>query len=510
MKDKDKSAEGEERDINPPLEMEWGESYTDENLFEDTDLRLGKTEAELHTALLAHRLAIPTTVAEVEFVEQMERIAAGPDALYRGVSEAGSIQYTGFNWHAATYLTDDLETAAIYGRFGKTQRASVPSGLNVLLADDPQVREMETAENPAAKARELGVQAIWNHTGSWVGKTHPHEFIMFDSSGVTYSPLSGEEQEKAERIKGYLTARFSRIAAVMEQSPDSCFVWVPVPPEVRDTIYSSSGLPPDQLEDPSLCHITVVHAKLGDADEDAVHEEVAATLGDLAHLFPQVTCTNGGLGYFDHEDQTVLWAPCSAPGLADMHTCIAMRMERLGVNVSRNHGFVPHMTVAYLPKGSRPDMSYPEQKWPIDEIAVTTANREERYPLGKVQQLAAARLLANLGAPYDPQALEVVCSAYSVPQSRIGAVQNQAIVLAKTAADPYENIHGFDPSSFDAPTEEGENMVQFAEDDLAEGLVEAKDGQGQIDVPQDDNTYLDVDETRTDRAIPRGPTTEVL
>lgn len=124
--------------------------------------------------------------------------------LYRGFSPAGTMKYTGFNWDAFTYLTDNLELASIYGRFGETKRAVVPSSLIVTLADDPVVQDIQAAANPSQRAKELGVQAVWNPTGRWVGKVHGHEFIVFDKVAIRFSPLTKAEQAKAEHVKEML------------------------------------------------------------------------------------------------------------------------------------------------------------------------------------------------------------------------------------------------------------------------------------------------------------------
>lgn len=121
--------------------------------------------------------------------------------LYRGVSKG--IRYTGFDWRAFLYLTDDLETAAIYGRAGTTRRAVIRSAIDVLDADAPSVRDVERAENPRAFALGEGIDAIWNRSGHWQGKVHPHEFIVFSRVPVGYEALTKKEREFANRIKSY-------------------------------------------------------------------------------------------------------------------------------------------------------------------------------------------------------------------------------------------------------------------------------------------------------------------
>lgn len=122
--------------------------------------------------------------------------------LYRGFSPG--IKYTGFNWHAETYLTDALDTACIYGRMGETKRVEVPSNLMVVIAKDDRVRDIENSPNPKYRALAMGIQAVWNNTNHWIGKTHPHEFILFDNIPIRFADLTKSEQKRCNEIKNAL------------------------------------------------------------------------------------------------------------------------------------------------------------------------------------------------------------------------------------------------------------------------------------------------------------------
>jgi len=118
--------------------------------------------------------------------------------LYRGTSP--DIRYTGFNWKADTYLTDDFETAAIYGRLGQVERATLVADANVVLAEDALVRTIEKSSNPARTARDLEVEVIWNPSSQWVGCVHPHEVIVFASRLVRFGPVTKAERQRAAKI----------------------------------------------------------------------------------------------------------------------------------------------------------------------------------------------------------------------------------------------------------------------------------------------------------------------
>jgi hypothetical protein len=118
--------------------------------------------------------------------------------LYRGTSEG--VRYTGFDWKAATYLTDDFETAALCGRFGRIERATPVGDINTYLAEDALVRKIEKAANPARVALNHDVQAIWNPSSQWIGRVHPHEFVVFMSGLFRFEPITKTEQRRAEKI----------------------------------------------------------------------------------------------------------------------------------------------------------------------------------------------------------------------------------------------------------------------------------------------------------------------
>jgi hypothetical protein len=124
--------------------------------------------------------------------------------LYRGTSPG--VRYTGFDWKAETYLTDDFETAAIYARLGRIERATLTGDARLVLAEDVLVRSIEEASNPADAARGLGVDVVWNPSSRWVGRVHPHEFIVFVPSLIRFDPVTKAEQKRAADIARMLSS----------------------------------------------------------------------------------------------------------------------------------------------------------------------------------------------------------------------------------------------------------------------------------------------------------------
>lgn len=71
-----------------------------------------------------------------------------------------------------------------------------------------------------------------------------------------------------------------------------------------------------------------------------------------------------------------------SPALADMRTKIVKALLAIGVNVQDNHGFIPHITRAYLPAGA--SIASPPDSYPIhiSELSVWTLGGRIRVPMG--------------------------------------------------------------------------------------------------------------------------------
>lgn len=98
------------------------------------------------------------------------------------------------------------------------------------------------------------------------------------------------------------------------------------------------GQPPDDL------HITLAFLPEG-VDEP---ESVAARLFDVAQMFYPLAGQIGGLGMFaDSGEGVPVIALPDVPGLSDFRTAVAAVLEDAGVVVADNHGWLPHVTLAY-------------------------------------------------------------------------------------------------------------------------------------------------------------------
>ena len=87
------------------------------------------------------------------------------------------------------------------------------------------------------------------------------------------------------------------------------------------------------------------------------------------------------------EGQVAYVSLVDAPALADMRTKIVKALIAIGVNVQDSHGFIPHITRAYLPAGA--SIASPPDSYPIHigELSVWALGGRIRVPMGLPDEL---------------------------------------------------------------------------------------------------------------------------
>lgn len=125
-------------------------------------------------------------------------------------------------------------------------------------------------------------------------------------------------------------------------------------------------------------HLTLVH--LGDlTDEQAA--TARSVVGRLAAGQPPLTARVAGLGRFlptaDSDGLECLHALIDAPALGAFREALAEALAAAGLPVSQEHGFLPHITLAYLAPGA-PAPDAPGAARPLAFDAVTVAVGHER------------------------------------------------------------------------------------------------------------------------------------
>lgn len=116
-------------------------------------------------------------------------------------------------------------------------------------------------------------------------------------------------------------------------------VWCP-PPDIASALAVKGGVDPDDL------HVTLAHCPQP-ADPNVVL--AAAVLA--SQLLWECDGTINGSGRFVIDDDTdAVFVSVDSPGLSQLRDVVLGVLAQGGVQVSKDHGFVPHITLAYLPR----------------------------------------------------------------------------------------------------------------------------------------------------------------
>lgn len=143
-------------------------------------------------------------------------------------------------------------------------------------------------------------------------------------------------------------------AATMSEGPHtSACVVLTVPDEL------ASYIALDNLSVPGDAHVTLAH--LGDAAALGAEglDRVRAIVSEWARSVPPMPARLSGDALFAGDDADALVLLVDAPGLSAARDDLARRLRAAGLPVSADHGFTPHVTLAYVPKDSgRPSISF--------------------------------------------------------------------------------------------------------------------------------------------------------
>lgn len=154
-------------------------------------------------------------------------------------------------------------------------------------------------------------------------------------------------------------------------------------PAASEQIAAQDGVtePVDDL------HLTL--AFLGDSSETAL----ATNKDRLVEAVKQWATEKGqplqgdinGLGRFFHtedDDTNAVFVSPDVPGLPELRQSLVDWIEQSGFDYAQNHGFTPHITVAYVPKAAPTPPIRIETPVTFDHITLAWGDERFDYPLG--------------------------------------------------------------------------------------------------------------------------------
>lgn len=145
-----------------------------------------------------------------------------------------------------------------------------------------------------------------------------------------------------------------------------CIVTIPVPSGIAEKLHLAGGLPTHEM------HVTLAYIKGFDDFKTLV--QIVALYTAQHPLLPIMKI--GGMGRFFHEDEDVIYASIDSPGLSSFREGLLAHLDRYNIPYSNEHGFVPHITIAYIDKNlSTPRLSEDAaDTWLVSSIEVWNNN----------------------------------------------------------------------------------------------------------------------------------------
>lgn len=139
-----------------------------------------------------------------------------------------------------------------------------------------------------------------------------------------------------------------------ESFATSVMVAFPIPNDVGEQLLSSiqSALPTN-AEVQSLDQLHLTLAILGDTNDIPQNRaQITLIVKQFAQYILPVSGKISGVGLFSdvgENGESCLYASFDSPALSDVRTALVDFLLAFGIGVSTEHGFDPHITLAYLP-----------------------------------------------------------------------------------------------------------------------------------------------------------------
>jgi 2'-5' RNA ligase len=191
-------------------------------------------------------------------------------------------------------------------------------------------------------------------------------------------------------------------------------------------------------------HVTLVY--LGDSDEldpnalGRLHDGLSA----LAARTPPVSGRVTGYGRFTNDEEDVLWAGLDAPDLAELRHEVLQEARGAGLEPAGDHGWTPHVTLAYVEPGAGEDAAPPDVPVTFRYLSVVSGGREVALRLaGAEDEGGAQRALppetfselqrSDSGTFYSVEALEEWARGRGDVLVRADVLGPAAVVVKKGA-----------------------------------------------------------------------------
>lgn len=179
----------------------------------------------------------------------------------------------------------------------------------------------------------------------------------------TYDPVLG------------LVPVVSKLAAG-EANTGGVMVAIAPPASICEALHQDGGESVDNM------HVTLGY--LGES-QDIDHDKLTAAVAEMAQIVDPLTGKIAGYGTFVNPKGVVLYCAADVPGLDEWRHVLRVCLARHGLALIEDHGYTPHLTIAYLddlptipelPEGST-------SPWGVGEVILAYGGDWERVPVGQ-------------------------------------------------------------------------------------------------------------------------------
>ena len=203
---------------------------------------------------------------------------------------------------------------------------------------------------------------------------------------------------------GQLSVRNLQLRTGVRKSNQSgAMVALFLPGEAAKTLALSQDQVPDgsYVLPASELHITLAY--LGDKDEAEVPRDVIErVMIQLAADEPLVVGSVGGLGRFEKAESdgtNAFYASFDSSGLSKLREKIVDALQLIGADVSMEHGFTPHITLAYIPESEpTPDVEIQKIKIEMEALYLAWGNELVAFSLLGERRFASNQRAVEYGS----------------------------------------------------------------------------------------------------------------
>lgn len=204
-------------------------------------------------------------------------------------------------------------------------------------------------------------------------------FETFGEENVNKGNYPDEYAEYLRDLSDYegllIDARFKSVGNASAETPDytdSSMVAFMLPDEVKEKIKAAFPFIEDDVY--NTLHLTL--AFLGDTETTDTIKALKAMF-EASDYFPTIKGSIQGLARFiSGGEQDAFVLTFDSPDMPKLHTRLSNALEWKGVNTPKDHGFIPHITIAYIgAEDEIPADTFDPIEMTIDHIALVNGNR---------------------------------------------------------------------------------------------------------------------------------------